>query len=103
MNTRKAKISIFLFTLLYFFSSAVAPVLAAVSYSYDANGNMSSDGNNCYTYNDANQLSQVKNCTTNQVIAQYVYDYQGNRIEKKIYNSGSLQKTVYSPDKTYET
>ncbi len=64
---------------------------------------MTSDGNNCYTYNDANQLSQVKNCTTNQVIAQYVYDYQGNRIEKKVYNSGSLQKTVYSPDKTYET
>ena len=64
---------------------------------------MSSDGINCYTYNDANQLSQVKNCSTNQVTAQYVYDYQGNRIEKKLYNGGSLQKTVYSPDKTYET
>jgi RHS repeat-associated protein len=64
---------------------------------------MTTDGTNCYTYNDSNQLSQIKNCSTNQVIAQYVYDYQGNRIEKKVYNNGSLQETVYSPNDGYQT
>jgi RHS repeat-associated protein len=103
MTKSKTKLSLFLFTLLFFFSNSVAPVLAAVSYLYDANGNMTSDGTQCYTYNDANQLVQVKNCSNNQVIAQYVYDYQGNRITKKLYNNGNLQKTVYSPNDGYET
>src|SRR5437868_5649274 len=102
MSNIKTKIT-FLFTFLYFFSSTVAPALANATYSYDANGNMTSDGVNCYTYNDANQLSQVKNCSSNQIIAQYVYDYQGNRIVKKNYVNGTLNTTVYSPNKGYET
>src|SRR5260370_42542900 len=96
-------IFVFFFTLLYFISSTVIPAFASATYSYDANGNMSSDGVNCYTYNDANQLTQVKNCSSNQTIAQYVYDYQGNRIVKKNYVTGTLNNTVYSPNKGYET
>ena len=64
---------------------------------------MTSDGTDCYTYNDSNQLSKVTNCSTGQTIAQYVYDYQGNRIEKKVYNNGTLQETVYSPNDGYQT
>jgi RHS repeat-associated protein len=103
MGTSKTKIALFLFTFLFFFTNSIAPALATTHYTYDANGNMTSDGTNCFTYNDANQLSQVKNCSTNQVTAAYVYDYQGNRIVKKVYTSGSLTKTVYSPDKSFET
>lgn len=85
-------------------SFAIYPVFAATTtYSYDANGNMTSDGTNCYTYNDANQLSQVKNCSNNQTIAQYVYDGNGNRIIKKNYVNGVLNNTVYSPEDEYET
>lgn len=64
---------------------------------------MTSDTQNCSVYNEANQLKQVKNCTTNQLIAEYVYDYNGNRIEKKNYQNGQLIATVYSPEDEYET
>src|SRR6266704_5601288 len=93
----------FLIALLPLFSLTAIPASASSTYSYDANGNLTSDGVNCYTYNDANQVSQVKNCVSNQVVAQYTYDYQGNRLVKKNYVNGALNNTVYSPDKGYET
>ncbi len=93
----------FLIALLPLFSLTAIPASASATYSYDANGNLTSDGVNCYTYNDANQVSQVKNCVSNQVVAQYTYDYQGNRLVKKNYVNGALNNTVYSPDKGYET
>lgn len=93
----------FLIALLPLFSLTVNPVFASATYSYDANGNLTSDGVNCYTYDDANQVSQVKNCVSNQTVAQYVYDYQGNRIVKKNYVGGSFNNTVYSPNDGYET
>lgn len=85
-----------------FFTFNVGPVLAARTYNYDPNGNMTSDGTNCYEYNEANQLKKVKNCGTNQTIAEYVYDYQGERIVKKEYENGALKNTVYSPDDEFE-
>jgi len=87
----------------FFFSSCVAPALAAVTYTYDSNGNMTSDGTKCYVYNQANQLKQVKTCSNSQLIAEYSYDYNGNRIIKKQYSNGVLQKTIYSPDDGYQT
>ena len=102
MANLKLKIAVILFTLLYFFSSTAAPVLAAISYLYDQNGNMISDGTKCYEYNEANQQKRVKNCSNNQTIAEYVYDYQGNRLVKKTYSSGVLQKTTFSPNDGYE-
>lgn len=84
------------------FTSTLSPALAALNYTYDANGNATTDGTNCYEYNDANQLKKVKLCSNNQTIAEYIYDYQGNRIEKKLYTGGNLLKTVYSPNDTYE-
>lgn len=91
-----------IFTCVYFFSSTVVPVLAARSYSYDDNGNMTNDDSRCFEYNDANQLKKVKNCSNNQTIAEYVYDYNGNRIVKKEYENGTLAKTVISPDDGFE-
>lgn len=103
MGNLRKQVAILLFTLIFFFSSSVAPVLAAVSYLYDANGNMTSDGTRCYEYNEANQLKKVKDCGNNQTIAEYTYDYQGNRLVKKQYSDGTLQKTVFSPRDDYET
>jgi len=90
-------------TLIFFISSSIAPVFAAITYLYDQNGNMTSDGIKCYEYNEANQVKKVKNCSNNQTIAEYVYDYQGNRLVKKTYSNGSLQKTTFSPNDGYET
>ena len=103
MVNLKLKIAVLLFTLLYFFSSTAAPVLAAISYLYDQNGNMASDGTKCYEYNEANQLTKVKNCSNSETIAEYVYDHQGNRLVKKEYENGALKQTVYSPSDEYET
>lgn len=64
---------------------------------------MLSDGQNCYTYNDANQISKVKKCSSGQTVSEYLYDYTGRRIVKKEYENGILKQTVYSPDKNYET
>ena len=97
------KITLLLLTLLLFCSFFPSPVFATVTYSYDANGNLITSGLNCYTYNDANQVSQVKNCNSNQLIAEYTYDHQGNRIVKKEYENGTLKRTIYSPDEQYET
>jgi len=63
MKTLQRNLLIF-FALLYFFTSTVVPVFANISYTYDANGNMTSDQTNCYTYNDANELAKVRKKTT---------------------------------------
>lgn len=95
---------VFLILILFFLSSSNAEtIFAAKTYTYDPNGNMTSDGTNCYSYNEANQLSRVNNCTNNQLIAEYLYDASGNRIIKKVYINGVLSKTVYSPNDSYET
>jgi RHS repeat-associated protein len=85
-----------------FFTFSFLPALAAVTYTYDANGNMSSDGTNCYSYDDSNELIQVRDCTNGQLKGEYVYDDQGNRIIQKIYTNGVLSQTVYTPTKSFE-
>ena len=87
----------------FFFTSTVAPVTAAITYIYDANGNMTTDGTRCFEYNDANQLKKVKTCANNQTIAEYLYDYNGKRLVKKEYENGTLKHTIYSPTDEYET
>ena len=77
------KVALLSLTILFFFSTSVAPALAAITYLYDANGNLTSDGSKCYEYNQENQLVKVKTCGNSQTIAEYVYDYQGQRLVKK--------------------
>lgn len=72
-------------------------------YVYDANGNMTSDGYKCYVYNEANQMSKVKECGNNHTIVEYVYDYNGLRMVKKSYTTGTLSNTVVSWSDNYET
>lgn len=50
---------------------------------YDANGNLVTGDGNYYEYNDANQLVRVRQGDQNgSVIAEYFYDYSGQRIKK---------------------
>jgi RHS repeat-associated protein len=87
----------------FFISSTLSPVLAAINYTYDAGGNMTSNGTNCYEYNEANQLKKVKKCSNSELVAEYLYDFNGNRLVKKEYENGALKRTVYSPSDEYET
>ena len=53
---------------------------STTSYSYDANGNLISDGTKTYFWNGLNQLVEVKEGTT--MIAAFEYDGAGRRTEK---------------------
>lgn len=65
-------------------------------YTYDQNGNLISDGVQCYSYNEANQLAAVRICADNSLIAEYVYDHTGQRLVEKLYQDGQLADTVYT-------
>ncbi len=81
--------------LLIFSTSAGA---ATLKFEYDQAGNMISGQGRYYEYNDANQLVKVrKDSPSGPVIAEYVYDYQGQRV-KKIENG----ITTYYIGKHYE-
>jgi RHS repeat-associated protein len=76
-----------------------APAATTLTYQYDANGNMISGEGKHYEYNDANQLVRVRqNNAIGPVIAEYFYDYNGQRIKK--FENGI---TTYYIGKHYET
>jgi RHS repeat-associated protein len=73
--------------------------LTSLTYEYDANGNLIQGDGKYYQYNDANQLIKVRHGDQNgPVIAEYYYDYTGQRI-KKIENG----VTTYYIGKHFET
>ena len=53
-----------------------------VSFEYDPNGNLTSDGTNLYRYDLENRLIKVQRADTQQELSSYVYDAAGRRIEK---------------------
>lgn len=101
-NFSSSRLTAVVLLIVFFFQISVPPVAAAIAYTYDDNGNMTSDGEKCYQYNEANQLKTVRNCNNNKLLADYIYDYNGKRIVKKEYSNGVLKRTVYSPDDGFE-
>ena len=57
--------------------------------SYDANGNLTSDGTNTYTWDERNHLSAISGGST----ASFVFDALGRRASKSI--SGVTTQFVY--------
>ena len=49
--------------------------------TYDANGSLTSDGVNTYTWNARNQMSLVKDASTGTTLASFQYDAFGRRTE----------------------
>lgn len=77
---------------------AEAGAATTLPYDYDAVGNMIRGEGKYYEYNDANQLVKVRNNdAAGAVIAEYFYDYNGQRI-KKVENG----VTTYYIGKHYE-
>ncbi len=93
---------IFLILLLLVFALMFASTVTAITsltYEYDANGNLIKGDGKYYEYNDANKLVKVRHGDQNgPVIAEYFYDYTGQRI-KKVENG----VTTYYIGKHYET
>ena len=61
---------------------------------YDQNGNLISDSIFNYTYNDFNELINVKNSNGN-IVAEYFYDSNSNRIKKIEYIGNNNETTYY--------
>ena len=58
--------------------------ITSPGYTYDQNGNMTSDGENDYHYDAANRLAEFKDHGTGQTTATYDYDYRGRRTRKTV-------------------
>lgn len=57
-----------------------------VNYSWDANGNILSDGSNTYTYNHANELTGV---TGQSYVINYAYNGVGDRLRQNVNSTGT--------------
>ena len=51
-------------------------------YSYDANGNLTSNGIFTFTYDYKNRLVWVKKVADSSLVTQYVYDVLGRRVQR---------------------
>ncbi len=71
------------------------------AYTYDANGNLTNNGNKTFIYDEENRLIEVKDAS-NQTIATYTYDHEGKR--SSITTTSGTTYFHYSGDKViYET
>jgi RHS repeat-associated protein len=82
---------------------ASVPFHAPVSYNnesldYDANGNLVEDEDFIYTYNDANQLSEVHYAGNSSLVEKYWYDANGQRVKKQ----NSAGEFTYYVNQFYE-
>jgi RHS repeat-associated protein len=66
---------------------------ATVSYTYDPNGNLTSDGARGYDYDNADRLARIT--ATNQWKSEFVYDAFGRRIVRKefVWQSSTWSQT----------
>ena len=70
--------------------------------TYDDDGNMLTNGNWIYTWNGENRMVQAVNGNTK---LQFVYDYMGRRIEKKVFDGDNVvshKRYVYDGYKQIE-
>jgi YD repeat-containing protein len=68
------------------------------TFTYDANGNLTSDGTKTYVWNALNQLVEVKEATT--TIATFEYDGEGRRTEKVA--AGLTHQYIYDAEDIVE-
>jgi RHS repeat-associated protein len=76
--------------------------LPGIQYAYDANGNLTRDKEYCYEYNDANKVKEVRECTDNQLVAEYVYNAAGQRLLKTVYKEGVYDYTLISVNDIFD-
>ncbi|UVM40977.1 hypothetical protein LOY28_11450 [Pseudomonas sp. B21-017] len=73
--------------------------MSAASFLYDANGNMTSDGSNTYTWDSRQRLSTLKGTTSGS----FIYEAANRRSQKTIarqttgYDSSAGDTVVFQP------
>ena len=69
-------------------TSVAHPIGKTLTYTFDANGNLLSDGQNTYTYDSANRLSSVSSSTSaslstgQSTVSSYQYNGLGDRLSQ---------------------
>ncbi len=81
--------------------SPVAFAASVTNYTYDANGNMVSDGSLNFSYDGSNNMANVTDAGSDSLVEQYFYDHSGNRI-KKIENTSNGSITTYYVSDLFE-
>lgn len=56
-----------------------------VSFGYDANGNLTSDGEHLYGYDALGRLDEVRRAKDNALVSRYAYDALGRRVRKTVH------------------
>ena len=73
----------------------------SVTLQYDANGNLIQDSQFHFEYNNANQLSRVRQgSSTGTILEEYIYDINGQRAIKHTYSS--VNTSTYYASSLYE-
>ena len=79
-------------------------IVLAIEYNleYDANGNLIQGKDKYFEYNNFNQLFRVREDNQNgNILEEYFYDHEENRVLKKVYESGQLTQEIYYIDKNF--
>lgn len=79
-------------------------VVLAIEYNlqYDANGNLIQGKDKYFEYNTLNQLWKVREGNINgNILEEYYYDQDGNRLLKIEYESGQVKQEIYYIDENY--
>ena len=100
MHKRQFVLALMLFLLLFLVLNFVnAQTIPAYNLTYAANGNMIQGFGEYIEYDAWNRLSKIRNTdATGTIIAEYLYDHEGNRIKKIVYNAngdGHNESTYY--------
>ncbi|HLD72906.1 MAG TPA: RHS repeat-associated core domain-containing protein [Candidatus Nanoarchaeia archaeon] len=82
------------------FSSFAGHYVPEYNLTYDANGNLIKGINYRYEYDDFNKLVRV-NDTFGNIVEEYSYDHEGNRVKKINYASGGINTTTYYLDESF--
>ncbi|MCA9467789.1 MAG: RHS repeat-associated core domain-containing protein, partial [Nitrospira sp.] len=77
---------------------AVTGTESGLQFAYDDNGNMTQHNKDLYEWNAKDRLIQA---TTEKGTSEYVYDFRGQRVIKKV-QSGGAKENVYYVSKEYE-
>ena len=72
-----------------------------IDYEYDSNGNLLSDHNKLYEYNSFNQLEKIRDKESNEIIEEYRYDHDGNRILKTYIDENNRETSQSTPNNNY--
>ncbi len=91
----KLTYTLFLFLLVFILCSSLVSA-ESFSFDYDDNGNMIEAQYFSYEYNEFNQLVAVYDLESN-LIEEYSYDHEGNRIKKIEYSYDETNITTYYP------